>query len=277
MTEIFILSFFLFLAFALAPLVTNSFFINGSKIYSDSHKLAVIVLICGALLNLKHLILVWPLFCVFGFLLYLKNEYKCIVSAKGLATCIPFVFSLISSVWFVAGVFDLQLLGYSREWSFYAALHGSFIGWIFVGCLVFLSKRKNSSQIYLWGCYVSFLLFLFVAFGIDGVPYIKRIGVIGFSIITPFLIGHYALNLKKENKLSIAFATVSLFSIILSLALAVLNEFLPGFPKVAYGFPVMVITHGLMNACFAIPFFFFAIKTEENVPLRKKDLHGNVI
>ncbi len=264
MTEILVLNIALFIAFVLAPLMTKSFFLAGSKIYSDGHKASLMVLLGGALLNVNYTSIVWPLFCSYGFFLYLKSEYKLIFSVKGAAGCIPFIFSLISSVWFVAGVNNLQLLGYNKVWSYYAALHGCFLGWILTGCLAFLARRKNSSNIYLWGCYMSFLLFLFVAFGIDGVPYIKRIGVVGFSLMMPFVMGYYAINLKKANKLSMSLSWISIFSIILSMSLAVLNEFWAGFPKMISGVSTMVMTHGLINMFVAVPCFFLAIRLERD-------------
>ena len=158
----------------------------------------------------------------------------------------------------------MHLLRYNKTWSFYAALHGSFLGWMFVGCLAFLSKRPTSSKLFLWGCYLSFIFFLFVALGIDGVPYIKRIGVIGFSLILPFLIGLYAYNLKNENRRSRYLSLVSLVSIIVSMALAVLNEFWVAAPRVAFGLPVMVFAHGFMNAILTVPCFYLAIQLEDN-------------
>lgn len=262
MTELMLLNFFLCVSFILAPLMTNYFFLNNSQIYSHAHKIALIILLISATLNLNYLIGVWPIFCVFGFLLYLKNEYKCIFSIKGLTTCIPFLFSLISSIWFFAGVNDLQLLGYDRTWSFYAALHGSFLGWIFIGCLAFLSRRPNSNKFYTMGCYVSFIFFLFVAFGINGTPYLKRIGVVGFSLIVPLLIGLYIFNLKNENRPSRYLAVLSLVSIIITMTLAILNEFWIAVPRIAFGIPIMVFTHGAINAILTIPSFFLAIRLE---------------
>lgn len=263
MVEILVLYCFLCVAFVLAPLMTKSFFLDGSKAYSDAHKVSLVIMLCGAVLNLKYAAIVWPLFCAYGFFLYLRKERNFIFSVKGAAGCIPFIFSLISSGWFVAGVFDLYLLGYNKAWSFYAALHGSFLGWIFVGCLAFLCQKKNSNNIYLCGCYLTFIFFLFVAFGIDGVPYIKRIGVIGFSLMMPFLIGYYAFNLEKERKVSMSLSLISFFSIILSMILAVLNEFWFGFPREVIGVPVMVLVHGSINTLFAIPCFFMAIRFEQ--------------
>lgn len=217
MTELILLNFFLGVAFVLAPLMTNRFFLNSSRIYAAAHKVALVVLFIGVVLNLNVLAAIWPLFCIFGFLLFLKKD-GFHVSIRRVADWIPFLFSLISATWFFAGVNDLHLLGYNRAWSFYAALHGIFLGWMFVGCIAFLSRRQGSSQLYLWGCYLSFILFLCVAFGIDGTPYIKRIGVIGFSLIVPLLIGLYAFSLKNESRRSRYLATLSLLSIIASMA-----------------------------------------------------------
>jgi len=261
-TEIAFLNLFLCVALVLAPLMTNKFFLNDSKVYSDAHKISLFVLLIGVALSLNYLSVVWPLFCSFGFFLYLKNECKLTFSMKSIAGCIPFVFSLIASIWFVAGVNDLHLLGYNRTWSFYAALHGSFLGWIFIGCLAFLSRRTNSSKFYLWGCYLCFTFFLLVAFGIDGIPYIKRIGVVGFSLIVPFLIGLYAFNLKNKHKGSFFLTMLSLFSIAVSMILAILNEFWVDTPRIAFGIPIMVLVHGVMNAMLAVPCFFMAIRLE---------------
>ncbi len=103
MHELIFLNLFLSVAFVLAPLMTNRFFLNGSKIYSDVHKMALTVLLVSAVLNVNYLTGVWLLFCVFGFVLYLKKHFRLICSFKGVATCIPFLFSLISATWFFAG------------------------------------------------------------------------------------------------------------------------------------------------------------------------------
>ncbi|HYX36303.1 MAG TPA: hypothetical protein VE954_24630 [Oligoflexus sp.] len=262
MTELTLLILLLCVAFVLAPVMTNRFFLNDSRVYADVHKVSLIILLIGPALNSNHSAVVWLVFCAFGFLLYLKKEYKTIFSIQGMASCFPFVFSLISAVWFVSGVIDLRLLGYDRTWSLYAALHGIFLGWLFIGCLAFLSKRPIPYKGYLWGCYLCFIFFLLVAFGIDGVASIKRIGVVGLSLIVPFLIGIYAFNLKKGHKLSFLFAMLSLCSIIISMTLAILNEFWTGFPRFAFGIPIMVLAHGLMNSIFAVPCFFLAIRSE---------------
>ena len=125
-----------------------------------------------------------------------------------------------------------------------------------------LSTKKEFGKVYLFSCYLAFVLFLFVAFGIDGAAYLKQIGVVGFSLLVPITIGMYVFSLKKENLNSLIFAGISLGSIVLSMAVALLNEFWINFPKVLMGFPTMVLVHGLLNALFVLPFFVLAIRLE---------------
>ncbi len=253
MNEIIILKCYLLIAFVIAPLMTNSFYLNDSRTYSLVHKISLLILVVGTLLGSSYATFIWPLFCAYGFISYLKNRRK-------LTECIPFIFSLISSVWLVSGANDWHLLGYNQEWSFYASIHGSFIGWLFVGGLAFLQDK-----IYQRGCYLAFVFFLLVAFGIDGTPYIKPIGVVGLSIMLPILIGHFAFHIKKEKKLARLFAGVSLGAIILSMSLAVLYEFWDEMPRTIFNMHFMVLTHGLLNALLAIPFFLLAINQQSEV------------
>ncbi len=277
MTELSILNLFLCVAFILAPFMTNNFFLGGSAIYSRAHASSLFVLLLAMIFELRCAYIAWPIFCIFGFFLYLKQERQLILSTKGIASCIPFVFSLISSVWFVAGANDLRLLGYNENWSYYAALHGSILGWLFVGCLAFLSKSPRASRLYLFGCYICLFLFLFVAFGIDGVPYIKRIGVIGLSVLVPLSIGFFLFKLKKEKRLSIILSVISLFSIILAMAIAILNEFWVGIPRVVFGMPFMTATHGVINTIFTLPCFYLAIRLATQDILTQHSDRSNVV
>lgn len=259
MTQIQLLNGILGVAYVVAPLMTKSFFLKGSKLYSAFHGLALIGL-AFALLEVRF-VWCWPLFCLLGFGLYLKEEYRTVLTLSGLAKCIPFAFSLISAMWFVAGNNNLQLLGYDEAWSLYAAIHGAFIGWMFVGCLAFLSGRKNGG-IYLWGCYLTFALFLLVAFGINGVPHIKPIGVVGLALLVPLTIAHYGLHLPPAMRTSRILAMTSLIAIVASMVLAVLYEFTDSLSGVVFDLPIMVISHGVLNAIVVVPCFFLAIRNE---------------
>lgn len=277
MTELSLLIFCLGVAFVFAPFMTKNFFLRNSQLYSRVHILSLLILLGAGVLGFNWIAVIWPLFCVFGFLLYFNQERQLIFSVKGFASCIPFLFSLISSVWFFSGINDLHLLGYNKNWSYYAALHGSILGWLFVGCLAKLSKGPNASNVYLFGCYLCFLLFLTVVFGIDGIPNIKRLGVIGLSVFVPFAIGLFTFNLKKENRLSLFFAVISLFSIAASMTIAILNEFWVNFPKVAFGMPIMTLTHGLINALFTVPCFYMAVRLAPEGPSGQTEKDNHVI
>lgn len=275
-TEQFLLGGLLLVAALFAPLMTNNFFLKQSRSYSMLHFIAVATVAIGVFTGFTILSVVWLLFCLVGVGLHLKNDFSQLFSLKSssseiatrlapaIARGLPFVFSLISAVWFVAGSLDLKLLGYNPTWSFYAALHGSFLGWLFVGCLAFLTKRNRANPAYLYGSFLIFVLFLMVALGIDGVPYLKRIGAIGLSVAVPGLIGLYTFSLDKRNRASRRLASLSLVSILFSMTLALLNEFWIISPKQIFGLPVMVLAHGLLNAVVAVPCFYLAIRFERS-------------
>jgi hypothetical protein len=250
---------FLSVAFALAPVATNLFFMGRSRAYSIAHGMALFSLLLGFTLNLTFFAIAWPLFCVFGFLLFLARTRPAPLSLAWIASTIPMVFSLISATWFTAGVFDWHLLGYSRSWSFYAAIHGSFIGWILLGCFASLAQRE-SQRVYSYGCFFIFLCFLSIAFGINGIPYIKSVGVIGVSLAIPCLMAKLTFDLGKENRRSFALAVISLVSVILALGLALLHHFWVDFPRIVAGVPTMVIIHGTLNGLIGVPCFFTAIQ-----------------
>ncbi len=263
MTELMILYFFLGIGFVLAPLMTNRFFLNNSKVYSTAHKVVLSLLLVGACLPVNHFAFMWPLFCVLGFILYLVRKDRPVFFVRNWVHTIPFLFSLISATWFYAGVHDLQLLGYDRVWSFYAALHGIFLGWLFVGSLAFLSAGRELRRPYHFCCYLSFTFFLFVALGIDGIPHVKRLGVIGLSIMVPMVVGAHAFMSHKGQRSSRWLSTLSFCSVIASMSLALLNEFWFSAPKLVHGIPLMVLGHGLLNSVISIPCFFLAVRAEQ--------------
>jgi len=270
MSELLILKALLLVAFALAPIFTRTLWLERSVSYLRAHVAAFLATGVGVLFDIEILILSWILFCAFGFFLYLKKERAWLFSSLGVATCLPFVFSLISALWFTAGSFDLKLLGYNPAWSFYAALHGAFIGWMFLGGLVYLAKIRES-RIFLPSVYFCFAGFLLIAFGIDGVPYIKRVGVVILSVILPMSIAIYCLRIWPRNRQAGGLAVISLLGLAISMALALLNEFWIAAPRMAFGLPLMVLSHGLLNALVVLPCFGFAVVLEA----RKRPLVAN--
>lgn len=263
MSELFILNLLLLVAFGVAPIMTRRLFLRDSRIYLKAHSVAFLAALLGFIFETRWLMIPWPAFCVFGFALYLKNERRHLFSWVGAATCLPFVFSLISALWFISGTYDLKLLGYSPAWSFYAALHGAFIGWMLVGGLAFLAKT-HAKRVYLLGAFLCLICFLLIAFGIDGVPYIKRVGVIGLSILIPFAIGLFTGSVWTQSRRAAVLAGLSLVAIVVSMSLAILNEFWIAAPRIAFGLPLMVITHGVLNALVAVPCFVAAVMSEAN-------------
>ena len=198
---------------------------------------------------------------MFGLFIHFKNNRNNLFNFRILATFIPFVFSIIASVWLVAGSNGLYLLGYDINWSFYAALHGNYLGWMFLACMAFLStKSLKFANFYTLGCYISFILFLLIAFGIDGVPYIKAIGVVGLTILVPVIIGLYSF--ASRHKTSKFLSMLSLILVFVSMTLAVLNEFWTIDPQYFLGARSMVTVHGVLNAFIVTPLFFLALKLD---------------
>ena len=252
----------LFVAFVLAPLSTNSLFLHNAKSYQIGHATAFLFVFLGLVSGINLFFVAWLLFCCFGFFLYTRQERTALLSVQGIATFIPFVFSIIASVWLVAGTNDLQLLGYNKHWSFYAALHGNYLGWMFLGCLASLSKtRKTIRSLFSAGCYICLILFLLVAFGIDGIPYVKRIGVIGLTIVVPFFILLFLRTTR--DRLSMSLAILSLLGIFFTLSLAVINEFWVLQPQSFLGARSMVSLHGMVNGLIVLPSFCLAVWREK--------------
>lgn len=254
---------YLVIGVVLGPICFYRWFLNKSRTYLIAHLVSMIVLLIGISLEIGVLVFIWPLFCGFGLLLYLKNHYKDLFSISRLATLIPFIFSIIASVWLVAAENELRLLGYNKSWSLYASLHGHFLGWIFVAGLAKLSLHKDSSQkLYTTGSFLCLVSFLLIAFGIDGVPYIKRIGVVALSVFIPLVLLRMKSHIGPQYKVA-RWASAFCFSgVLLSLGLAVVYEFgRPLITPVMIHAPVMVSTHGLINAFVVIPAFAVAIDT----------------
>ncbi len=251
---------FLLFAYTLAPRMTSGFLLNGQRAYVRAHGLALLLVLLGVILDHPLLALSWPVFCGLGLLMFLYQEGTRTFSPLGLAAAIPFVFSLVSALWFFAGVNDLGLLGYGVNWSLYAALHGSYLGWLFVGCLVQLAKHDRR---HLVSCWATFLLFLLVALGIDGVPYVKRIGVLGLALLVPLCIGSFAFSRHPRQRRARTLSLMIFASISLAMGLAVINEYWPEAPRMLEGLPVMVVIHGGLNALVTIPAFYLAILLEQ--------------
>jgi hypothetical protein len=237
--------------------MTNRFFLKDSTFYAFDHK----ILFAVALFDLKLFVILWPLLCLVGPVLYFGRNSQELYSARGIIPLIPFLFSFISATWLVAGTFDLKLLGYGREWSYYAAIHGAFLGWILLGCFAHLARTSETPKPYFAACLLAPVFFLLVAFGIDGVPFIKRIGVIGLAVLIPGMMIFFA---KGASRRAALLAWLSVGAIAASMLLALGNEFWLAFPRAAYGLPTMVLLHGTLNGLVAVPLFLWAVWRESS-------------
>lgn len=262
MSEQNLLDLLLVVAFAIAPRASNQLFLGGDRRYAAAHGLALLAVVASLLLGSGLGAVVWAAFCTYGIGLFLQRFRRELLSPIGIASGIPFAFSAISAVWFVAGANDLHLLGYPRTWASYAALHGSVLGWLFVGCTAHLARRPRARRVHLAGCLLSFVLFLCVAFGIDGVPHLKRIGVVGFSVLLPTILVRHALDMRDRGGKPFFLTLASLGGLVVSMGLALLNEYWPAFPRILLGLPTMVVVHGALNVLVVVPCFWLAVQAE---------------
>ncbi len=261
MTEIIYLNILLFISLIFGSIVTLKYFLKSSKVYKCSVYFGFFLLAIGFLFGFYKLTFAWVLVCILGGILYLKIEFNNLLTMDTLAGGIPIAFSVIASVWFFSGTNDLNLLGYGKEWSYYAALHGNYLGWLFVGSLVIISRSLKgvSKKIYLLSCFLCLFSFLMIALGIDGVPYIKRIGAFIVIILTPSLIGFYFFSLRKNRNYSFYLSGMSLIGITFTMLLALSNELGLLNPKTFLNAPSMVSLHGMVNGLIVIPSLYLAI------------------
>ena len=243
----------------------RSFFLRGSEKYLKFHVLSLILLLLGELLEVNYFVITWYCFSLYGLSLYLLSIYENKkVTLQNFSSLIPFGFSMIAATWLVAGELDLELLGYDQLWSFLAVSHSTFLGWILIGCFSFTSNHyyKGKFNIYLLSCYLIAALFLFIAFGINGINYLKEIAVPILTVLLPGLIAYYVFVLiEKKNKTSYILGLISFSGIILTMILAFANEFTIEF--IDMDISKMVYIHGLMNALIVIPSFFFALRKSQ--------------
>jgi len=255
---------YLLISFAVAPLMTRVFFLKSSNTYQALHIIALGTILTAYFLNIKYLVLIWPMFCLWGLYVYFKqNHYKIPTHLFDLTGYIPFIFSIIGSVWLLGRTFDLKILGYDPIWSTYAALHSNYLGWLLIGCFVFISKTyfNSKNNIYAWASIAFVMLFLCVAFGIYKYTPLKIAGTLGLSILTPILIAMFLKINKRGHSMTKIITLTSVIGILFSMALALGQQFsLPIMGRSISGIH-MITTHGLINACI-VPLFFLAIFTD---------------
>jgi hypothetical protein len=113
-------------------------------------------------------------------------------------------------------------------------------------------------------CIFCFVAFLLIAFGIDGVPYIKPIGVIILAILAPLSMGLHTGSLGREQTGARLLGILSLIGLTDTMGLAITHEFWRGAFPYGLGVNPMVSVHGLINALIVIPGFFFSVFSSQH-------------
>lgn len=267
MSELSLLRVLLLLSLAVAPLGTHRAFLSAPSPLGTMHLGALACAAVGIWSPAPIVGVVWLLFCAGSFALFLRSKITTLRTAKVLAACVPFLFSNIAAVWLVAGANDLRLLGYDTTFSYYAALHGSVLGWTMLGALAVLANRDGPQQrVYLVSVFVCFVSFLLIAFGIDQLRALKLYGVIGLSIALALSQLAFLRSVWKRNPRAFAAGCVSAVGLVVTMFLAWRNELLlPALSAIA-GVRSMVSVHGTLNALIVAPCFLLAVALDAREP-----------
>jgi hypothetical protein len=263
MTELDLLRALLLISLALAPLGTHRLLLPPSTWAAPAHAAAWCCAAVGLFSSLPALCGVWLLYCVASLGHFLWDRGGRLRSAHELAGCVPFVFSIIASIWTVAGANDLRLLGYGATFSYYAALHGNVLGWMLLGPLAVLAQRDlPQRKVYLAAVLVSFGSFLLVAIGIDGQPALKPLGVLGISIVLPIAQLVFLGQSWTSCRAAFFLACASLLGLATTLVFAWQHELGLLSLTETLGVRPMVSVHGLVNGVVVAPSFLLAVALE---------------
>lgn len=263
MTELDLLRALLLLSLALAPLGTHRLLLAPSRWSTAAHASAWLCAAVGLFSSLPVLCGVWLLYCVASFAHFVRDRGARLRSPHELASCVPFVFSIIAALWIVGGANELHILGYGSTFSYYAALHGNVLGWMLVGPISVLARQDRPYRnVYLASALVSFGSFLLVAIGIDGHPAIKPVGVVGLSVAIPIAQLVFLGQAWTTNRAAFALGCASVLGLALTLILAWQHELgLLSLPE-TLGVRPMVSVHGLVNGLVVAPCFLMAVALE---------------
>lgn len=265
-SELPLLRVLLLLSLALAPLGTHGLLLSLRSRLGLGAYLGALLCAAVGLFGLAPLAcVVWLLFTSVSFALFLRERAESWRSPRTWAACVPFLFSNIAAVWLVSGANDLHLLGYDRPFSYYAALHGTVLGWTFVGAMAVLAQREGA-VIYLASVFVCLVSFLLIALGIDQLHLLKPIGVLGLSIALPTCQLAFLRSVWTRNRASFALGLVSFAGLVFTMLLAWRNELGMG-DLVSVGIlRGMVSVHGVLNALVVGPCFLVAVALHARRP-----------
>ncbi|MBN8613714.1 MAG: YndJ family transporter [Deltaproteobacteria bacterium] len=276
MSELTLLRILLVASLAIAPLGTHRHFALGGREHRQGMPSRapitahIVALACAAIALFTPFALAslgWLLFTAGSFAVFLRARVSSLRSPSTLAACVPFLFSNIAAVWLVAGSNDLHLLGYGMHFSFYAALHGTVLGWILIGALAILADHESPQRsLYVVAIAVCFVSFLLIALGIDQLHALKIFGVIGLSIAIPIAQLAFLRDVWSRNRTAFALGCTSVCGLALTMFLAWRNELhLPVLVEIA-GVRAMVSVHGVINTLIVAPSFLLAAVLDAHRP-----------
>lgn len=260
MSEIFFLQLVLGFGYSIAPYFSNRFFLNHSRIYKFLHLFSVLMYFFVWRFDVPILSFIWIVFSLFGFLLLFLQNKENLFHKNTWLGFLPLGFSMVSTIWYVSASNQFYLLGFDLTWSLYAAVHGCFIGWLFLSGVVYVSKKNPDSKVIPFLILFIAIFFLIIAIGIYQSKVLKRIGVVSYCLLIPSVILYVRTFLKKKvSKYLMGFC----FSLVLcTLFLAICYEFpwIFGFDFQTYR--LMTFLHGGINALVVVPLFLFALDFE---------------
>ncbi len=263
MTELELLRVLLLLGMAAAPLGTHRLLLPPSRRSTAAHIVALALAALGLFTPMPVLCGAWLIYCVAGLVLYLRDRAAALLSPHEFASLVPFVFSIVGAVWVVGGANELHVLGYGANFSYYAALHSTVLGWMMVGAISVLARQDSSHRaVYVGSVLVSFGSFLLVAIGIDGHPSLKPFGVLGLSLAIPIAQLAFLHRAWTTHKTAFALGSASLAGLAFTLVLAWQAELGALNVAGALGIRPMVSLHGLVNGVVVGPCFLLAVALE---------------
>ena len=260
MTELDLLRGLLLFGLAIAPIGTYRFLGAPTPMLVASHLVALVSATLGFVLSVPQLSVVWLLFCVGGFLQFLRHRAGQLKSPAEVAKGVPLLFSLVAATWIVGGANDLHILGYGPAFSYYAALHGTFLGWIMVGALAILANTPGPQRrVHVVSVFVCFVSFMLVAVGINRVSVLKPIGVFGITAAVAVSQLTFLSQVWRSHKTAFAIGTISFLGFAFTIGLAWMNELSMLGTWSLSGLRAMVSIHGVLNGLVVAPFFLLAV------------------
>ncbi len=265
MTELVLLRLLVLVSVAVAPL-SRRLLGPPPRGWSVAHALGIGLVAAALVGPLPQLAYGWLVFCVGGALMFAVEHGAALRTASRrtattFAAGVPLAFGVIAATWIAGATNDLRILGYGPHFSFYAALHGNVLGWTLLGGVAALAQRAGRFQrVHLATVFLGFASFLLVALGIDRLAWLKPLGVLGLTLALPLSMLAFLID-ARGNRAAFALGALAFGALVLTLALAWLNELGSLSVEPLGGIRAMVWLHGLVNGLVVGPAWLGAVAT----------------